>query len=190
MYSAFPLEIRHGMADNDAYILVLAVPEIHKQVPVLIGSGEAQAIVMAKEQLKARRPLTHDLMCHMMQEFMLDLQKVTIDRFEEGIFYSTLHINDGITDHRLDSRTTDAIVLALMQDCPISIDPKVAEETSMEPGALEDNLPENKAFADGAGDTLEQLEAQLRECEENEDYERAAEIQRRIERLTRGEQSL
>ena len=60
----------------------------------------------------------------------------------------------------------------------------VLEETSMEPGALEDNLPQNKANSNGQQDTIEQLEKQLRICEENEDYEQAAKIMERIKQLS------
>ena len=180
----YPLQISQSMSTGDSYILILAAPETGKQVPVIIGEPEAQAIIMAAEQRKARRPLTHTLLCNIMEEYMLSLKQVTIDRFEEGIFYSTLHISDGFTEKKIDSRTSDAIVLALMQQCDIMMSKNVLEETSMEPGALEDNLPQNKANSNGQQDTIEQLEKQLRICEENEDYEQAAKIMERIKQLS------
>ena len=59
----------------------------------------------------------------------------------------------------------------------------VLDETSMEPGDLEDNLPRNKAQLPNPDETLDQLETLLRQCEENEDYEQAAEIMKRINRM-------
>ena len=200
MYTkVFPLYISHTMSMNDAYILVLDAPEAGKQVPVLIGESEAQAIVMALEHKTARRPLTHDLLNNIMGEYMLTLSRVTIDHFEEGIFFSTLYINDGFSEKRIDSRTSDAVVLAIMQQCDITISSQVLEETSMEPGALEGNLPQNKrAKHTDAGDAfdgeiisacpskedrLHELEEQLKQCEAEEDYEQAAHILEQIKKL-------
>ena len=179
----YPLQISQTMSMSDAYVLVLDAPDTGKQVPVIIGEPEAQAIVMAIEQRQARRPLTHQLINNIMEQYMLILKQVTIDRFDEGIFYSTLYISDGFTEKRIDSRTSDAIVLALMQGCPIMMAQNVLDETSMEPGALEDNLPRNKAQLPTPDETLDQLETLLRQCEENEDYEQAAEIMKRINRM-------
>ncbi len=179
----YPLQISQTMSMSDAYVLVLDAPDSGKQVPVIIGEPEAQAIVMAIEQRQARRPLTHQLINNIMEQYMLILKQVTIDRFDEGIFYSTLYISDGFTEKRIDSRTSDAIVLALMQGCPIMMAQNVLDETSMEPGALEDNLPRNKAQLPNPDETLDQLETLLRQCEENEDYEQAAEIMKRINRM-------
>lgn len=179
----YPLQISQSMSLSGAYILILFAPEHNKQIPVIIGETEAQAIVMAIEDKQARRPLTHNLLNNIMDEYMLVLKQVTIDRFEEGIFYSTLYISDGFSEKRIDSRTSDAIVLALLQQCDIMIERRVLDETSMEPGALEDNLPQNRNNAARTADTIEQLEAQLRECEQREDYEQAAQIMEQINQL-------
>ncbi len=179
----YPLQISQSMSMSGAYVLVLDAPENGKQVPIIIGEAEAQAIVMAIEQKQARRPLTHNLLNNILEEYLLVLKQVTIDRFEEGIFYSTLYISDGFSEKRIDSRTSDAIVLALLQHCNIMIENRVLEETSMEPGALENNLPQNRSKSQSDTLTLEQLEELLHECEEKEDYEQAAEIMEKINRL-------
>ena len=179
----YPLQISQSMSMSGAYVLVLDAPENGKQVPIIIGEAEAQAIVMAIEQKQARRPLTHNLLNNILEEYLLVLKQVTIDRFEEGIFYSTLYISDGFSEKRIDSRTSDAIVLALLQHCNIMIESRVLEETSMEPGALENNLPQNRSKSQSDTLTLEQLEELLHECEEKEDYEQAAEIMEKINRM-------
>ena len=185
MYTqVYPLQIAQTMSMSDSYILVLPVRivEVHRDVPVLIGESEAQAIIMAIEQKEARRPLTHNLLNHILEEYMLTLNKVTIDRFDEGIFYSSLYISDGFSQKRIDSRTSDAVVLAIMQHCDILIDLNVLEETSMDPNALTDNLPQQRGTALREA-TIEELEQQLRECEAEEDYEQAAEIMKRINQM-------
>ena len=179
----YPLQISQSMSLSGGYVLVLHAPECNKQIPIIIGEAEAQAIVMAIEQKKARRPRTHHLLNNIMEEYMLVLKQVTIDRFEEGIFYSTLYISDGFSEKKIDSRTSDAIVLALLQQCEILIAQQVLDETSMEPGALEGNLPQNAAGREANAGLLEQLEEQLRDCEQREDYEQAAEIMEKINRI-------
>lgn len=173
-----------------SYILILSAAEPQKnecqpgprEVPILIGENEAQAIVMAVEGQRAKRPLTHNLLEGIMEEFMLKLNQVTIDRFEEGIFYSTLHISDGFTEKHIDSRTSDAVVLAMLQQADIMMNASVFEETCMEPGALVNNLP-GAQKTKAPTQSIEALEALLRECEENEDYERAQEIMDQIKAL-------
>lgn len=183
MYTpVYPLQISQTMSMSESYILVLNAPEKGKHVPVLIGEAEAQAIIMAIEQREARRPLTHNLLNNILNEYMLTLKKVTIDRFDEGIFYSTLYISDGFSEKRIDSRTSDAIVLAIMQHCDILMELNVLDETSMNPNALTDNLPSGHAIG-SRETTLEDLEQQLRDCEANEDYEQAAEIMQRIKKM-------
>lgn len=176
----YPLQISQTMSEGSSYILILRADDPRKEVPILIGETEAQAIVMAVEGKQAKRPLTHNLLANLMEQYMLSLQQVTIDSFEEGIFYATLHVTDGFTEKKIDSRTSDAVALALLMGADIFIHPTVFGETCMEPGALIDNLPHGRS-ADTA--TIEALEALLRECEENEDYERAQEISDQIEKL-------
>lgn len=171
------------MSMSGSYILVLDAPEVGRQVPVLVGEAEAEAIVMATEQIHARRPLTHNLICNLMEEYMLTLKRVTVDRFDEGIFYSTLYVSDGFAEKKIDSRTSDAVVLALLQHSNILMSESVLEETSMKPGTLEDNLPQHHQWH---GETLEELEARQRQCELEEDYEQAAEIMKRINSLKNG----
>ena len=180
----YPLQISQAMSESGSYILVLGASNPPKEVPVVIGESEAQAIIMAVEGQRAKRPLTHNLIVNIMEEYMLGLQRVTIDRFEEGIFYSTLHISDGFNEKHIDSRTSDAVVLALLQGARILMRSSVFEETCMEPGALMGNLPqENPTGGMKETRSIDALEALLRECEEKEDYERAQQIMEQINSL-------
>lgn len=181
----FPLQISEPMAESGSYILILDAPSEDKQVPVLIGENEAQAIIMAAEGRRAKRPLTHHLLNNIMEAYMLSVKQAVVDKFEEGIFYSTLTVSDGFGEKHIDSRTSDAVVLSLLQGAPVYITPAVLQETCMEPGALEDNLPSHKNPDQFFANQLEALEQQLRQCEADEDYEQAAEIQAQIERLRR-----
>ncbi len=172
MKPVVPYTIQSGMSQSGSYILMLLEPTSERQIPIIIGAHEAQGILLAKETVRTRRPMPHELMVRMMEDYGLRLIMVTIDRVLDGVFYATLHISDGFNEKAIDSRTTDAITLALLTDAPIMVDDNVLEETSV--AATEPPSPTP---------TLEALEAELHRCEEDEDYERAAEIQQQIEMM-------
>lgn len=178
MKRVYPLTIQSGMSQSESYILMLCEPNSGRQIPIFIGAHEAQGILLAKETVKTKRPMTHELMVHVMNDFGLYLRKVTIDKVQEGIFYSTLYTTDGFNEKRFDSRTSDAITLALLCDCPILVADDVIEETSVKM----DN-PSFNNFNANTKEEIAHLEQELHTCEENEDYEHAAEIQQRIEQL-------
>ena len=175
MKPVFPLTIQSGMSQSGSYILMLCEPQSGIQVPIFIGAHEAQGILLAKEEIKTRRPMTHQLIVKIMDQYGLSLKHVSIDRVSDGIFYATLHITDGFNSRTFDSRPSDAISLALLSHCPILMDDNVIEETGVTMQNANQN-PENP-------NSIQQLEEQLRRCEESEEYERAAEIQKQLEKL-------
>lgn len=178
----YPVEIMEGFSENDSCMLMLMEPDSQKFVPIMIGEHEAQAIILAQEQTETKRPMTHQLICNIMEEYMLELKVVTIDRFEEGIFYATLHMNDGIMEKSIDCRTSDAVALAIMKGCDIEIRNDVLDETAIERGSLENGYGHS---ASAQNISVEELQQQLAEAEANEEYERAAEIQKMIDQLKR-----
>lgn len=176
MKRVFPLTIQSGMSQSESYILMLCEPESGIQVPIFIGAHEAQGILLAKEEVKTRRPMTHELMMHVMEEYGLGLKEVSIDRMCEGIFYATLHMTDGFNSRDFDSRASDAITLALLADCPIMMAESVIEESGVRMEGVE-----SEKWKVESENSIEELEEELKRCEENEEYERAAEIQKEIE---------
>ena len=178
MKQVIPLTLQHGMSQSDSYILMLCEPTGGIQIPIFIGAHEAQGILLAKENVTTRRPMTHELIVQIMNDYQLTLKEVTIDKVSEGIFYSTLHMTDGFNTKNFDSRTSDAITLALLCGCPIMAAEEVLEET----GVKMDN-PTFSPTPATPDEELTNLEQELRACEEKEEYERAAEIQQKIEEL-------
>lgn len=171
------------MSQSGSCILVLDEPEGGRRVPIIVGRAEAQSILLAlhpDQSSKMRRPTTHQLMASLMSTHGISLRRVTIDRVVEGVFFATLHLSDGFTERSLDSRTTDAVTLAVICGAPILMDERVLEETGVkvDGGSTKAEEP-----------TLEELELELRRCEDAEEYERAAEIQQQIEKLTKRERS-
>ena len=174
MKQVIPLTIQNGLSESGSCILMLAEVDGDRSIPIFTGAHEAQNIMLAASGEQTRRPMTHQLMAAMMNEYGLTLREVTIDRVEEGIFYATLHVTDGFNVRHFDARPTDAVALALLAGCKIMVDECVIEETSVKSSNL---------AASPQPTTVEALEAELRRCEETEDYERAAEIQKQIEQL-------
>ena len=166
------------MSQSGSFILMLCEPTSGTQIPIFIGAHEAQGILLAKETVHTRRPMTHELMLHVIQEYALTIKEVTIDKVVEGIFYATLHTTDGFNDKQFDSRTSDAITLALLCNCPILVADEVLEETGvkMEESSFQSSSANPEA-------EIARLEEELLSCEEREDYEHAAEIQKKIEQL-------
>ena len=175
MKQVIPLTIQSGLAQTGNCILMLGEVDGKRQIPLFIGAHEAQCILLAQQSAKTRRPMTHETMKAMMDAFGLTLRQVTIDRVVDGIFYSTLHVSDGFNVSTLDSRPSDAIALALLCNAPIMADEHVLDETGVE------EIPAPAPLTDER--TIELLEEELRQCEQREDYERAAEIQKQIEQL-------
>ncbi|MBP3764058.1 MAG: bifunctional nuclease family protein [Bacteroidales bacterium] len=178
MKRLYPLTLQSGLSQSNSYILMLGESGTGTQIPLFIGAAEAQSILLAQEGTPTRRPLTHRLMTTLMQQFALTLTQVTIDRVSEGIFYATLHVSDGFNTQQIDSRASDAIALALMAGCPIYADEQVIEETGVQADPPAADAPLESR-------SLDELEEQLRRCEEQEAYEQAAVIQQEIERRRR-----
>lgn len=177
LIEVFPEEIRR-VSESGSCLLMLTIPSNGLCIPVVIREPEAESIILALQDVSTERPMTHRLMCNIMHEYGLSLKEVTIERFSEGIYYSSLTLSDGFNDKRIDSRTSDAITLALTEHAPIYATQNIIDETSVEPLLLDN--PGEERFTH---QTLEELEEKLQECLEKEDYEQAAEIQAQIDKM-------
>ena len=103
---------------SGAYALILS-EEGSRRIPVIVGVSEAQSIAIALEELTPPRPLTHDLFVSFVRTFHIHLQEVFICKFDEGVFFSEMIFTDGNHEFRIDSRTSDAIAIALRMKCNI-----------------------------------------------------------------------
>lgn len=122
MMNKIPLEIvalSSSVTQLQSYAVVLGEVGGLRRIPIVIGSYEAQSIAVALEQIKPARPLTHDLMTNVLASFQIDLQEVVIYKLSEGIFYALLICERDGDVIEIDSRTSDAIALAIRCGCPI-----------------------------------------------------------------------
>lgn len=99
-----------------------------RRIPIIVGTSEAQSIAIALERITPPRPLTHDLFATFAQAFGIRLREVFIYKFEDGVFYSELLFEEGENEVRIDSRTSDAIAIALRVKCDIYTTPEIVNE--------------------------------------------------------------
>jgi uncharacterized protein len=180
-----------SQTQSGAYALVLAEENGDRRIPIIIGPVEAQAIAIQMEGLKPPRPLTHDLIKNIAFAFDIVLLEVTIHKLEEGIFFSELLCEMEGKKVRIDSRTSDAIALALRFRCPIYTTEDILLKAGIVLEMDEEHItkpPENEFKAPKATITtyekftLADLEAALSEAVQNEDYEKASLIRDEIKR--------
>lgn len=197
------LGLSYSQLQSGAYALILAQTDGPFRIPVVIGPTEAQAIALQIENLKPTRPMTHDLFVSFAHAFGVKLVEVFIYKFEDGVFSSELTFTDGDRTVAIDSRTSDAIAIAMRTGAPIYTTPEILSETGflMEIKNADDDSEETgdnesaenpqdsttlQHEPDAAGPklenyALEELERELTKAIEREDYEEAARINRIIE---------
>ena len=111
--------LSHSVTQSHNYAVVLGEQGGSRRLPIVIGSFEAQAIAVAMERMTPNRPLTHDLFKNTLETFNIELKEVVINNLLDGIFYARLIcIKDGEIIE-VDSRTSDALAMAVRFDCPI-----------------------------------------------------------------------
>src|ERR1700754_567671 len=111
--------LSHSITQTHSYAVVLGEVNGLRRLPIVIGGFEAQAIAVALERMSPSRPLTHDLLKNFMMAFNVDLHEIVINDLQEGIFYSKLVCSSANDTVEIDSRTSDALALAVRFGCPI-----------------------------------------------------------------------
>lgn len=168
-----------GAIRQGAYALILAQVDGPIRIPVVIGTAEADAISVRMEHIIPPRPLVYDLFATMTHAFGIALQEVFICKFENGVFHSELIFTDGERRVSVDSRTSDAIAIAMRTNSPIYTTPEILQECGFviegEEGILsrdddDDSQPDETEM------TVEELESLLNEAVASENYEEAARL--------------
>jgi len=182
--------ISYSQTQSGAYALILNEENGDRRIPIIIGGFEAQAIVIKLENLDPPRPLTHDLFKKFADEFSIAVSEVMIYKLEEGVFFSKLVCNNGVKEYSIDSRTSDAVALALRFECPIFITEDILEKAGITV-SQSDNDTSSSAEADNgfttdsgkySSYTDEELYKMIDDSVKTEDYERAASIRDEIEK--------
>jgi bifunctional DNase/RNase len=183
--------LSHSVTQTMSYAVVLAEVNGTQRLPIVIAAFEAQAIAVVLENMQIVRPLTHDLMKNFMRACHVDLQEVIISDLQEGIFYSKLicHTDNDIIE--IDSRTSDALALAVRFGCPIYIyedvlrkAEKKIEDSPTRASRPEPEEPVKQSASSGTTElsrmSIAELHQLLNEVLEQEDYIRAITIRDEI----------
>ncbi len=180
--------LSHSITQSNSYAVILGEIGGTRRLPIVIGGFEAQAIAVALENMQPARPLTHDLMKNFMSAFDIQLQEVYISDLQEGIFYSKLVCYTANDTIEIDSRTSDALALAVRFGCPIYVNASVLDkagneidtnETDTNPTSFSDTPLSNNA-SDLSILSINELNELLNEVLEQEDYMRAIDIRDEI----------
>ncbi len=193
-------DIRNAQSPSEAFALVLTERQGNRVLPIIIGMNEARAIVLEMSKMKPKRPTSHDLFLQLSDACNIVAENVEIHKFEEGIFYANINMRRENGELLvIDSRTSDAVVLALKWHIPIYIHEDVLDSY------LSDNIDEVKNLMENEGPeeddinlsdenydkyisakleemSMEELEHLLEGAVECEDFEMASKIHEEIER--------
>lgn len=184
--------LSHSITQTHSYAVVLGEVNGVRRLPIVIGGFEAQAIAVALEKMQPSRPLTHDLMKNFMNAFGLTLHEIIICDLQEGIFYSKLVCSSENDTVEIDSRTSDALALAVRFGCPVYTYENILENAGIimedsdkskkKKGASEVSIeePEITGREDLKTMSLEELNHLLNQVLEAEDYIRAVSIRDEI----------
>jgi Uncharacterized conserved protein len=172
--------ITYSQVQAGAYALVLAEDKGVRRIPIIIGTPEAQSIAIFLEGLQPPRPLTHDLFISFLGVFHVQLKEIFIYKYEDGVFFSELVFNDGTKDYRIDSRTSDAIAIAIRAKSPIFINEEIMNDVSIvidDEEIIEDfeqDMAQMTTLDSYEEMTKEELQSAMNEAIEKEDYEKAS----------------
>lgn len=194
--------LSYSQTQTGAYALVLGEKEgAKRRLPIIIGGFEAQAIAIELESMTPSRPLTHDLFKSLAEAYTIDVKEIIIYNLVEGIFYAKLVSEKDGEEIEIDTRTSDAIALAVRFKCPIYTyefilasagiileeGDKEEDELGKEIEAIEEDMNEVKAEETpqplSYGDlTIEELNNRLQDAIENENYEEASKIKLELDK--------
>ena len=184
--------IAYSQTQSGSYVLTLSEAAGKRKLPIVIGGFEAQAIAVELEKMIPNRPLTHDLIKSFCITYDVIIKEVLIYKFVEGVFYSKLICEKDGAISEIDSRTSDDIAVGVRFNSPIFTLSNVLEDAGIT-SDQEDDFESDALFEEGVeaieddqqissmvNDTIQDLEKQLEEALENENYELASKLRDEI----------
>ena len=177
---------------NGAYALILYELEGKRKLPIIIGGFEAQAIALKLENIKPPRPFTHDLFRNIADAFHLHVNEIIIDELHNETFYAKVVCEMNGEVHEIDARPSDAIAIAVRFNAPLFVTEEIMNEAGIKEEQKEEGeedevpLDADEEVPPGLLRTdtlLEDLQSELNEAINNENYEEAARLRDEISRL-------
>lgn len=180
--------ITYNQIENGVYAVILQEVNGTRRVPIIIGFPEAQSIECKLQEIATPRPLTHDLMVNLMSTFGIALREVEIYRLPSGVFAAELVLYANGERRIVDSRSSDAIALAIRVGAPIYTSVQVLDEVGFVP-TDDDQTPQRGDVRTEQKNvqprsrrlSVKELEAEMQRAAENEDYKLAARLKKEID---------
>ena len=187
------LGLSYSQSQSGSYVVVLSEKKGKRKLPIVIKPSDAQQIALKIEGVKSPRPLTHDLFKTITDSYQIDIQEVYIYAILEGIFYTKLITSNGVEDAEIDCTAGDGIALSIVYGCPLYASKEVLDLSGVyinDDGSTMDNSDiddiddyEEVEETPKRVVSIEDLEHMIEDAIRNEEYEIAAEIRDRIEKL-------
>ncbi len=183
--------LSYSQTQSGAYALVLAERDGSRRLPIIIGAFEAQAIAIELESMVPSRPLTHDLFKSFATAFDIEIKEVIIYNLVEGIFYAKLICQKDGKELEIDTRTSDAVALAVRFKCPIyTFEFILSSAGIILEGGKEDLISEEKAVDEVSSSrpkklsdfTSQELEDMLEQAIKAENYEYASRLRDELDK--------
>jgi bifunctional DNase/RNase len=189
--------LTHSVTQSSNYAVVMGEVDGNRRLPIVIGGFEAQAIAVAMEGMVPSRPLTHDLLKNTLDTFEIEVTEILINNLVEGVFHARIVCMQHGREFEIDSRTSDAIAMAVRYGCPIYTYDFILDAAGVRiedplPGESEEVKEEAKPKRRRRGYTeytLDDLVAMLEKVIGEEDYEKAAKIRDEINKRKEEEKS-
>lgn len=181
-------QISHSIAHTNSFALLLVEKKGVRRLPIVIGGFEAQAIAIGMEKVPQSRPQTHDLFKNIFDQFQLNMIEVVINNLAEGVFYAQLVCEQNGKIVEIDSRTSDAIALAVRFEIPIYtyefimdqagiiLEGTAAQRTEKDIEEVTEQTEKTSGKLDYTKLSAKELQDLMQKAIEGEDYEKAARI--------------
>ncbi len=178
--------LSNSQNQTGAYALLLSEENGDRKLPIIIGAFEAQSIALKLENLDPPRPLTHDLFLNFSKTFKIDISEVNIYKLEEGVFFSVLICKHEGKEIKVDARTSDAVALALRFKCPIYTTEEILDKAGiyLDLKSQKDSAVATKSKKTSKWEnyTVKELNDELKDAIEKENYETASEIKNELDK--------
>jgi bifunctional DNase/RNase len=192
------LGLSYSQTQVGSYVCVLAEKKGIRKIPLIIKTSEAQRIALELEGIKSTKVLSHDVIKGICDSFELDIQEVSIYALLEGIFYTKIILSNGLDEMEIETPVGDALAISTIFKCPIyttldiinSVGIQINDDGSVSDEINDDDDDDDDDFDNYIDDgkkervvSIDDLESLMQNAIENEEYEIAAEIRDRINKL-------
>ncbi|HUI32518.1 MAG: bifunctional nuclease family protein [Dysgonamonadaceae bacterium] len=181
------LGISFSQVQAGAYALIFSEDDGPRRLPIVIGTPEAQSIAIVMEKINPPRPLSHDLMVSIFSSLGIELLEVFIYKFDQGAFFAELSLKQGENEYKIDSRTSDAVALAIRTHAPIYTTEEIMKNMAIIFDEKSEEQEDMKDFLSNKEKDLSQLDneslnSMLQEALSKEDFESAIKLRDELNR--------